>query len=140
LELFERDLKVWTTNGLLDEVGSNPFWQAEAEAGEQVGLRLVGSAHATQSEFAAVGQRQDYVPSLDGRQGGEDFSRAHVDARVMREAVQRAVHGVRDEAHEHVGFIATLDLVKDRTNADVLLEGPRGRCGPRRDLSARARD
>jgi hypothetical protein len=34
LKSLERNLKVWTTKGLLDQVGSNPFWQMDTEAVE----------------------------------------------------------------------------------------------------------
>ena len=93
-----------------------------AQACEHLGLPLVRSAYAAKSQLAAVDQGQDHVAALDHRGRGQDLARRHVEAAVARQPVQRAVHRVRDETHEHVRFYALLDLVKHGSNRQVLLQ------------------
>lgn len=75
LESCGRCSWVWTTNGLVDLVGSDPLGQVDAEVSKHLGLRPAGPPHATKTALAAIDQRHIHLPDLDHRDGRDRLSR-----------------------------------------------------------------
>ena len=108
------------------EAWTGLVWQSEVKAIEEELHVVVGLGVTRESEGATVGSRELHIDHLKSSHFFECGAGSEAGSEVAQARLQSGVQSEGDEADEDVGFRAILELVVDRTDAQIAFEVAKG--------------